>query len=383
MERPAALYVHIPFCASRCHYCDFTTYVAPDDAVEAYVAALVREWELVADQAARPLQTVFFGGGTPSLLDARRWQRLLAALHRWFELAPDAEVTVEANPGTVDAEKFAVWRSAGVNRLSFGAQTFNDRLLAAIGRSHDARAVCTSVERAVRAGFTRINLDLMFGLPGQTLADVEMAVQTAVDLGVEHVSAYWLKVEPGTPFHEWHQQGRLQLPGEDLEADMYELVRERLQANGYVHYEVSNFARPGGESRHNLVYWRNEPYLGTGVGAHGYAYGVRYENVRSLAAYGRRLAEGVRPVASFQPVTPAESAENTMMLGLRLREGVSVAAFERRHGVPADRLFGEELAHLQRLGLVERCQGRVRLTERAWPVANAVFEAFVGVLTVH
>ncbi|MCL6549322.1 MAG: hypothetical protein K6T30_10500 [Alicyclobacillus sp.] len=220
----------------------------------------------------------------------------------------------------------------------------------------------------------------MFGLPDQSLADVERSVDEVIRLGVEHVSAYWLKVEPGTPFAEWQAAGQLHLPGEDLEADMYELVRTRLLSAGYLHYEVSNFARPGGEALHNLVYWRNEPYLGTGVGAHGYLGGVRYENVRALARYEASLAKGERPVSQRHPVSAAESAENAVMLGLRLREGVSEEAFRRRYGVELREVFGGEIARLTKMGLLEAQAGRIRLTDRAWPVANVVFEAFVGVL---
>ncbi|GGJ09376.1 coproporphyrinogen III oxidase [Alicyclobacillus cellulosilyticus] len=372
-----ALYIHIPFCASRCHYCDFTTYVAPQEAIDAYVDALLRELAMLAPLVREPLQTVFFGGGTPSLLSGAQMQRIMAAVRSCFGLRPDAEVTAEANPGTLDDRRLAAYREAGINRLSFGAQTFNPRLLAAMGRTHDAGAVREAVRGAQAAGFTRVNVDLMFGLPDQTLADVADALRETIALGVEHISAYWLKVEPGTPWHEWLAEGRIQLPGEDLEADMYDLVRDTLTRAGYVHYEVSNFARPGGEARHNLVYWRNEPYLAAGVSAHGYVAGWRYENVRPLRAYMERVRAGMRPLAWTHPVGPDEMMEDTMILGLRLREGVSRARFRERHGIDMLDRYGPVIADLAARGLVAWTGDRLHLTDRAWPVANEVFAAFL------
>ncbi|MBX6351852.1 radical SAM family heme chaperone HemW [Alicyclobacillus shizuokensis] len=377
----ASLYVHIPFCASRCFYCDFTTYVAPASARQSYLEALSKELALLAAEVRTPLETVFFGGGTPTLLDSRQWDQLLTGLRRVLPIADNAEITVEANPETVDVEKLRVLAGHGVNRLSFGAQTLNDRLLLAIGRLHDADTVLRSIDQAQRAGFSRINVDLMFGLPDQSMADVEASLRTMADLGVEHLSAYWLKVEAGTPFADWLDQGRLNLPGEDLEAQMYERVREYLTAQGYVHYEISNFAKPGGEARHNLVYWRNYPYLAAGVGAHGYVGGVRYENVRNLAAYNQMLAEGRRPIQESQAVSAQEAAEDTMMLGLRLAEGVADARFRRQHGCGIRDAFGPVVQRLVDLELVEWQGGSLRLTHQAWPVANLAFAPFVGTLT--
>ncbi|MDQ0190489.1 oxygen-independent coproporphyrinogen III oxidase [Alicyclobacillus cycloheptanicus] len=381
-QAPTSLYVHIPFCASRCYYCDFTTYVAPKGAIAAYLDELGREFELLAPQVTHPLQTVFFGGGTPTLPDAQQLADLMARLRSAFPIAADAEITMEANPGTVDADKLETLRAHGVNRLSFGAQTFEPRLLMTIGRLHDTDAIYNSVRRAQQAGFERINLDLMFGLPEQTLDDVRRSLDETLSLGIEHVSAYWLKVEPGTPFADWQARGMLPLPGEDAEGDMYEEVVQTLVRAGYLHYEVSNFARPGGEARHNLVYWRNEPYLAAGVGAHGYVHGERYENVRTLAAYASALADGRRPVADTMRVSVREACEDTMMLGLRLAEGVSRAAFLKRHGVAMDKVFGKQIRELTAQGLLAWTDGRLHLTERAWPIANVVFEAFIDTVSM-
>lgn len=253
---PQSLYVHIPFCKSRCFYCDFTTFVKSPAAMEAYVDALVAEWDLMEPLEA-PLATAYFGGGTPTLLSASLLHRLLDAMHRRFEFCADAEITFESNPDSITREKLRVLRDHGVNRISFGAQAFQDHLLQAIGRAHLRDAIEEAVWAARDLGFPHMNVDLMFGLPDQTLRDVAESVEAVLRLPVDHVSAYWLKIEPGTPFAKWHEMGLLSLPGEDAEADMYRLVRDVLREAGFVHYEISNFARPGGEARHNLVYWRN------------------------------------------------------------------------------------------------------------------------------
>lgn len=375
---PSSLYVHIPFCASRCFYCDFTTYVAPKEAVESYVDALQGEFQLLSTEATSPLRTVFFGGGTPTLLSAEQLRRVLHSLRQSFAISGDAEITLEANPGTVDVEKLHVLQEYGVNRISFGAQSLNDRLLMTIGRLHDADAVYKGVELAHASGFQHINVDLMFGLPEQSMEDVMSSLRGLFEMNVDHVSAYWLKVEPGTPFAKWQAQGVLPLPGEDAEADMYDLVRDELAAHGYSHYEVSNFARAGGEARHNLVYWRNEPYWAAGVGAHGYVYGVRYENVKSLLEYKRMMAEKTRPFLAQTRVPLREAMEDTMMLGLRLREGVSAARFAQRHGVEMKSMFSDVIHKLSVQGLLEWRDGNLRMTERAWPIANVVFEQFIG-----
>lgn len=379
---PTSLYVHIPFCKSRCFYCDFTTYVAPRPEVDAYVTYLEQELELLGRETDKPLKTVFFGGGTPTYLDVGQLRQVLSALHRHFVIEADAEFTMEANPGTVSPEKLEVLHSFGVNRISFGAQTFDENLLMAIGRTHDRDAIFRSVEQAQAAGFERINLDLMFGLPEQTLESVSRAIDEVCRLDIRHISAYWLIVEPDTPFERWQEQGLLPLPGEDAEGDMYDFVRNTLKDRGFEHYEISNFAKPGQAALHNLVYWRNEPYLAAGVGAHGYARGHRYENVKKLMDYAKLLSTGKRPIADSHLVSAAESVENTMMLGLRLREGVSLREFRQRHGVPLDSVFGETIERLVTQGLLCLADDRVMLSDEAWPIANLVFEKFVGVITI-
>lgn len=349
--------------------------------METYVESLCRELSLLAPLAG-PLKTVFFGGGTPTMLSAEQLTRILAHLRTEFALETDVEVSSEANPGSMNEAKFTALREGGVNRISFGAQTFSNRLLMTIGRIHDRDAIIRSVAEAKSAGFSRINLDLMFGLPEQTLADVDESLDAALAMDVEHLSAYWLKVEEGTPFAAWDASGGLPIPGEDEEAEMYALVRKRLTAANYDHYEISNFAKPGGEARHNLVYWHNEPYLAAGAGAHGYFGGERYENIRNLAAYMSGVAENVRPIAEQHKVSKVESMEDTMMLGLRLAEGVSEAAFNARHGVALEEAFGDIVQRLIRRGMLTwtatpNADRILCLTQGAWPIANEVFSAFV------
>ncbi|MFD1677797.1 radical SAM family heme chaperone HemW [Alicyclobacillus fodiniaquatilis] len=376
-KTPTSLYVHIPFCKSRCFYCDFNTYVAPEHVMENYANALDAEFAQLAPAAAAPLQTVFFGGGTPTLPPLSILERMLKSLRAHFAFADDAEVTFESNPDSIDVAKLRLLREYGVNRLSFGAQTFRDRLLLTIGRSHDAKTVIEGVEAAAGVGFAHINVDLMFGLPEQSLADVDHALSQVLSLPVDHLSAYWLKVEAGTPFGKWREMGELPLPGEDLEADMYQMVRERLVAAGYAHYEISNFARVNGHAKHNLVYWRNAPYFAAGAGAHGYVGGARYENERRLAPYMAALGAGNRPIADEHAVSLREAAEDSMMLGLRLAEGVSRAAFKARFGVEIEQLYGGLIPELLERGWLLCVDDAYRIPDDLWPVANVIFEKFV------
>ena len=373
-----SLYVHIPFCASKCFYCDFNSYVSTSDVMERFVAALDVEFRMLSERyEPRPLETVFFGGGTPSLLSAPQLKAVLASLHRHFPLSPTAEITLEANPGTVDEGKFDAMLQGGVNRISFGAQTFDDTLLQAIGRLHDAAAIINSYQLARRAGFTSINLDLMFGLPGQTLELLERTLERVFALKPAHLSAYGLKIEQGTPFAVWYDRGHLQLPPVDDDARMYERVIQAAKAEGYTHYEVSNFAVQGRECRHNLVYWRNEPYFAAGPGAHGYVAGVRYENIRGVPAYMRTLEAGERPVQDQLHILSAEEREDTMILGLRLLEGISFERFALRHGVTMQTVFSEAINRNVSRGFLQMTETSVSLTERGLLLANEVFADFL------
>ncbi|MCY0902836.1 MAG: radical SAM family heme chaperone HemW [Firmicutes bacterium] len=384
MPAPRSLYVHIPFCGSKCFYCDFNSYVTGTAARQTYVDALVKEMAMLAqDVQARygrvQLDTIFFGGGTPTLLSLEQWQDVARTIRCYFELSPDLEWTTEANPGSADRELLSGLREIGVNRISFGAQTFNDTLLQAIGRMHDASDVDKSVRAARAAGFERVSLDLMIGLPGQTASDVEDAVARVLHSGVSHVSAYGLKVEPGTTFAKWQAAGHLVLPEEDDEADMYEALRSTLISQGFHQYEISNFAREDEAARHNLTYWRNLPYLAAGAGAHGYVAGTRYENVRALDVYARLAESGSRPVAESTAVSPLEAMEDALMLGLRLSEGVKRDPFLRRYGAALDEVFGRAIRSLVDRGWLLDDGDRIAIDPAYYPVANEIFASFIGV----
>ncbi|MDA8119236.1 MAG: radical SAM family heme chaperone HemW [Gammaproteobacteria bacterium] len=385
-EAITSLYIHIPFCASKCFYCDFNSYVTPPAVRQAYVEQLNRELTLVRDEYfgthSRPvLDTVFFGGGTPTMLSVDEWRLVARRIHELFTLSATAEWTVEANPGTVGSELLRELRLHGVNRISFGVQTLNDMLLQAIGRLHTAADALRSIELASAAGFARINIDLMLGLPDQTQDDVADALECAIGAGVRHISAYSLKIEEHTPFAQWDRRGWLRFPSEDAEADMYEMVRARLGEAGLLQYEISNFAARGDEARHNLAYWRNDFYLAAGAGAHGYVNGERYRNVRPLPAYANRLAEGVRPVEEVVAVPEAEAMEDTMMLGLRLAQGVTQTRFRVRHGTAMHTIFGAIIERLEERGLLMDDGRRVWIPPARYTVANEVFAEFVGALT--
>jgi oxygen-independent coproporphyrinogen-3 oxidase len=347
--------------------------------MDRYLNGLDRELEAVAAAYEhQPLQTVFFGGGTPTIFDARQSERMIEMLHRHFKMADGVEISVESNPGTVDLEKLRVLKDGGVNRLSFGVQSFDNDLLVKLGRLHDRDAVYRSWEVARQAGFQSINLDLMFGLPGQTVETLESTLRALVDLGPEHVSAYSLKVEEGTPFYTWYERGKLILPHEDEEVQMYQLVMDTFRANGYDMYEISNYALPGHRSRHNQVYWRNEPYMAAGSGAHGYVDGMRYVNQKDVPQYIETTVGGDRPVTETEVIEEGIQREDTMILGLRLIEGVTFERFRQRHGAEMLDVFAAPIRKYESRGLLTVDEVGVRLTEQGIFLANEVYAEFLG-----
>lgn len=379
---PRALYLHIPFCTNKCFYCDFNSYVAEGQPIDAYLDALEREMERTVE-ALPPerIDTVFVGGGTPTVLNPEQMGRFLAAVRRHFPLAPDVEYTMEANPGTTDPAKLDAMREGGVNRISFGAQTFDNELLRRIGRIHEADDVVRSVGNAKAAGFANLSIDLMFGLPNQKLHHLEDSVERALELDLPHYSLYSLKIEENTLFHRLYERGELPLPEEEEEIAMYRHLIEQLTAAGRGQYEISNFARPGFESRHNATYWRNEPYYGLGAGAHGYARGERHMNVKGVQPYIGK-ANAALPRLETHEVSPDEAMEDFMMVGLRLLAGVRQRDFAAQFGAGErlDRRFGEALRRLTGLELLEQTPDAdgYRLTPRGVLLGNEVFGAFLA-----
>ncbi len=377
------IYVHVPFCIRKCHYCDF--YSLPiagvADRVEAFVGAVCREMAMAAERHAGlgPFQapSLFLGGGTPSLLRPEQMGQILETAGALFGLTPDAEITVESNPGTISAEKASAYRALGVNRVSMGVQTFDDDLLRALGREHSAAQSVDAMRVLREAGFTNISVDLISALPGQTLGGWVETLRRAIALGPEHVSAYGLMVEHGTAFAEWERQGRLALPDEDLELAMLEAGIAELVGAGFEHYEISNFALPGRRSVHNRIYWRNEPYLGFGPSAAGYIGGVRATNVRSLSGYLDAIAHGRPAVDSAEEPSPAQQMGETMMVGLRLLEGVETARFRERFGVSPHEVYADPIRRLVAAGLLNADDERLALTHQGLLLANNVVAEFL------
>lgn len=378
---PWGLYVHLPFCPYKCAYCDFVA-VAGGARVARwqvlYVEAVLRE---AAEWQARlrpgPPASVFYGGGTPTAVATELLTRLHRALCARFAVPPDAEVTVECNPGTVDGACLRSLRAAGVNRLSIGLQAAQDRLLAALGRRHGWTEFLAAYRAARAAGLEHVNVDVMYGLPGQDRADLADTLDRVCALRPEHVSAYGLQLEPGTPLHARVRRGQVRLPDEDEAAEQFALCRERLAAAGYEHYEISNFAQPGHRSRHNLLYWTHADYLGLGIGAHSHWQGRRWANTTRLAVYCA-AGDGPARMAAQEPEDPARERSEGAFLGLRLLDGLDEAEYERRYGVPLRAAFPGAVERLIARGLLEEAApGRLRLTPTAVPIANLVFAEFV------
>jgi oxygen-independent coproporphyrinogen-3 oxidase len=388
-----ALYVHIPFCQAKCPYCDFNSYAGLEDLMAPYVDALITEMALWRDATRDAhVTSVFFGGGTPSFLPLAETKRIAAALRRSFRLAPNAEITVEGNPGSADSARLDGLRRLGFNRLSLGVQSFHDDELRLLGRVHSAAEARQAYRVAQRTGFENVNLDLIYGLPGQTLAAWQATLTEAITLRPEHLSLYALTLEEGMPLATDVARGRLPTPDPDLAADMYLWAGEALASGGYEHYEISNWALPGYRCRHNLVYWRNQPYLGLGAGAHSCLGGFRFAAVHDPRAYIREVMAtapeppsdglaaylaGLRHLETVEEVSPARAMAETAILGLRLTDGLSLAAFRRRFGMGLLSVYSSAVAELTALGLLERSNGRLRLTRKGRLLGNEAFERFL------
>jgi oxygen-independent coproporphyrinogen-3 oxidase len=379
-----SLYIHIPWCQSKCPYCDFNSHAAAVWPEDEYVRALIAEMERRAlDQswAGKSLRTIFFGGGTPSLFEPRSIGRILDTAEKLFGFDGDAEITLEANPGTVNDAKLSGMRAAGINRISFGAQSFNPAILKFLGRIHSAEETREAARGAHRAGFDRLNLDIIFAVPGQTIDDVRNDIAEVVALGPDHISAYNLTFEEGTAFFTDMKRGRIKpLPNDD-QASMFDVVREELPRQGFPMYEISNYAPAGHEARHNLTYWRGESYLGIGAGAHSFARdgagGRRWWNERMPARYAAAALAGGLAEAGSETVDGEVAAGEFVFLNLRLSEGFQLSDFEARFGVSFDARFGERSAILFDAKLLLREDGRIRLSDRGLELADSVFAEFV------
>ena len=380
-QKELELYVHIPFCVKKCSYCDFLSAPATEQTKEAYMAALFAEiGGRAKDYKDRIVTSIFIGGGTPSLLSGDSIRQLMEHIREGFALAPDAEITMEVNPGTVTAEKLTAFYGAGINRLSIGMQSAQEQELKILGRIHDFDGFCQVYREAVEAGFTNINVDVMSGLPGQTLASYKDTLGKVLRLEPmpQHISAYSLIVEEGTPFAAMADRGELPLPEEDTERAMYEETIEVLAGYGFHRYEISNYALDGYECRHNVGYWIRRDYLGFGIGAASLIDNVRFQNGRDLNAY---LAHPLACREEEQSLTTQEQMEETMFLGLRLIRGVSYPEFARCYGQTLEEVYGEVIARNEADGLLtvreDETGRRLMLTGRGLDVSNYVMAQFL------
>ena len=392
MEKSLSLYVHIPFCRSKCVYCDFNSYAGQEALIPAYVEALLREAEAWSGLCAgTTVETLFFGGGTPSLVPPAEMKRLMEGLRQRFAIAAEAEVSLEANPESVSFDHLRGLRDLGVNRLSLGVQSFDDEELRFLGRIHSAAEAEAAYGAARQAGFENVGLDLIFGLPQQQLESWQRSLEKAIRLEPEHLSLYALTVEENTPLGRAVAANRAWEPDEDTQAEMYEESEERLEAVGYDHYETSNWAWPGHRCRHNLTYWETRPYLGLGAGAHSYLRGCRFANtllpqdyIELVQASGpaEEGADGLNlskmpQVTSLERLSEQTEMSDMMILGLRLTEGVSRERFRERFGVGLEERYSQEISDLTRLGLLEMDSKSLRVTKRARLLANEALLRFL------
>ncbi|QPC46939.1 radical SAM family heme chaperone HemW [Mangrovibacillus cuniculi] len=375
-----SIYIHIPFCHHICHYCDFNKVFLKNQPVDQYVDALLREIEMVSPLLIEPVETIFIGGGTPTALSAKQLERLMLGIEKFIPISSDVEFTIEANPGDISADQLSVLRAGGVNRVSLGVQSFDTGLLEKIGRTHREKEVRETIDLLTNNGFTNISIDVMYGLPGQTMDQWKDTLKKAVQLELPHFSAYSLIVEPKTVFYNMHRKGRLSLPPQELEADMYREVMDVFSQHGLHQYEISNFAQKGFESKHNKVYWDNEEYIGLGAGAHGYELGKRLSNIGPVNQYIKAVENGNRPTNHTHEVTRVERMEEEMFLGLRKVEGVSAARFYEKFGVQLVDVFHSPIEEAIGEGLLQSDEVGVRLTDKGRFLGNQVFEKFIGVI---
>ena len=373
----AGLYVHIPFCSSRCSYCDFATGLYQSELAERYVCGLISEIR-ASQYAGEIVDTIYFGGGTPSLLAPAQLERILASLYESFEITGEPETTIEINPGSATPEKLRAFRSLGVNRASFGAQTFDDSELAKLGRSHNSADTLRTFAHLRDAGFANISFDLIAGLPGQTLEGWQRNIKQALELAPEHLSFYLLEVHSGTPLAEHIRRGIQPQPDDDLAGVMYEWMLEQAVEAGYEHYEISNLCLPGFHSRHNVKYWTAAPYYGFGCSSHSYDGGARrWSNQRDVLKYVEMVESGVSPVVEEQQLEQTDVRAEALFLGMRLMQGVDLRRYRESFGVDLRDEHADDLDRFCKAGLIELNGDLIRLTRTGALLSNEVFAAFV------
>ncbi|QDV19850.1 Oxygen-independent coproporphyrinogen-III oxidase-like protein [Gimesia panareensis] len=374
LETPSSAYIHVPFCQHRCGYCDFTLVARKDHLIDDYLAAM--EQQLATVEPGIELQTLFLGGGTPTHLSIEQLERLFAAILSRFQLSDDCEFSIEANPLNLCIDKIDFLQQSGVNRVSLGVQSFHSEILTFLERDHQPEQIFEIVQN-LRDRIPNTSLDLIFAVPGQSLQNWQDSLADAVGLGIPHLSTYGLTIEKGTSFWSRQQSGLFDLPADELAGTMYEYSLEYLSSQGLQHYEISNFARPGFECRHNEVYWTGHPYFGFGPGAASYLKGVRRQNHRSVATWLKRIAAGESPISEEEELDPESRAREAVIFGLRRRVGIDLADFESRYGFTLDELAETAMEKNITAGLLEQTETHLRLTQAGCLLADSVVIDFL------
>ncbi|NLC67204.1 MAG: oxygen-independent coproporphyrinogen III oxidase [Clostridiaceae bacterium] len=371
--------MHFPFCKSKCRYCDFNSYVSKEYLIPGYCSALVKEMDYYKSRAGRgyEIASIYLGGGTPSLLEPGYISMIMDECRKAFSISSDAEITIEANPGTLSLEKLKKYKECGINRLSIGLQAWQDRHLSSLGRIHTSGDFEENLLAAREAGFINISVDLIFGFPGQSLEDWEETLERVTNHGVEHLSCYSLKIEEGTALYDDVKKGRVKAVDDELDRDMYHLAVKKLRDKGFIHYEISNFSKPGFESRHNMNYWLAGEYIGLGAGTHSYFQGKRYNNAEKPGDYMRRISREEVLFENVQVISEKDKISEYIMLGLRLTRGIDPEDFKRKFKAGLPELYGNSIDMLVEKGLLCFSEGRLKLTEQGLDLANLVFVEFI------
>ncbi|WP_188453608.1 radical SAM family heme chaperone HemW [Virgibacillus oceani] len=372
-----SVYTHIPFCQQICHYCDFTKFFYNEKLADEYVEALKNEINVNVSGKNNKVNTIFIGGGTPTALTIKQLRTILETIKDKFDVENCAEYTIEANPGDFDTDKIKMLRSYGVNRISLGVQVFDDKMLEEIGRLHKIKDVYTTVNHLQKYGFSNISIDLIYALPNQTVDNFRHTLNEAIQFNLPHYSTYALQIEPKTLFYNRFKKGKLHRPKQEDEVEMYDLLRRTMKQNGIEQYEISNFAKPGYESKHNLTYWNNDYYYGFGAGAHGYLPGKRTGNIRPLPAYVKQAMENGKPILSTEKIGFKENIEEELFLGLRKLAGINKTVFKHKFGFELDSLYEQQISKLVQKGWLQNNADSVHLTDQGVLFGNEVFEQFL------
>ncbi|WP_432664577.1 radical SAM family heme chaperone HemW [Wukongibacter baidiensis] len=372
------LYLHIPFCIQKCKYCDFVSDRQNNETIDSYVEALKKEINMYSDRLSDyRVETIFIGGGTPSILETEKMDKIVKELFRNFNISKNVEFSIESNPGTLTKDKLKKYNDIGINRLSMGLQSFNNDVLKEIGRIHTKEDFIHNYDAAREAGCKNINIDLIYGLPNQDLKDWEHTLREVIKLNPEHISAYSLKIEEGTAFKRLFDENKLNLPGDEEDRKMYDLAIKLLEQHGIIQYEISNFSKKEYECKHNLIYWNNKEYLGLGVSAHSYMDSCRYANTGDINEYIRLMNEKKTAVISEEHKDEKDEIVETIFLGLRLNKGLDLEMFENRFKISIYDMYGEKIKSLVELGLLYEDKNHIRLTRYGMDVSNQVFIEFL------